>query len=314
MSVSYLITLYNKEDFIGNVIDAVLAEQAETGGEIIVYDDVSIDRSSEILQDHISMHPQQLSSIKVIRGDRNRGVGYATNRLIELATQPYSRLVDADDVLVRGSTANLLRLLREHKLGFIHGFTTEVGNHDTGLETQKYETVRPLVNPTRRILRHTIAGTSPSLFVTEELRKSAPVPEWIKRTQDFLITLRVAYRGTPMGQVTDVVSIGPSDRTGNNLSASLAAMFAEMSRDVAHDGNLLPLKELRYAARRYSARTAKYFRRRGHSKLTAVEKFKLWLWQQTSPFAPRQMCIERLSGTADLLERDRNVLITGPAR
>lgn len=49
MTVSYLITLYNKEQFIGAVLDSVLAEQATTGGEIIVYDDASTHRSPVIV-------------------------------------------------------------------------------------------------------------------------------------------------------------------------------------------------------------------------------------------------------------------------
>ena len=49
MTVSYLITLYNKEHFIGPVMDSALAEHMQTRGEITVYDDCSTDRSPQIV-------------------------------------------------------------------------------------------------------------------------------------------------------------------------------------------------------------------------------------------------------------------------
>jgi len=313
MSVSYLITLYNKEEFIAGVLDAVLHEQMETGGEIIIYDDVSTDRSPQIVNERIKEHPAQAGAVRVIRGEKNRGVGFATNYLIDAATQPYTRLVDADDVLIRGSTAHMLRHMQANNLDFIYGTTTEVGNEPPWLDHQPFDNCTPLENPVREILRHTVAGASPSLFVSAVLKKAAPVPEWIRRTQDFLLTLRVANGGARIGGIKDIVSIGPSNRTVNNMSASLAAMFGEMSRDVAHDGLALPLDDLRYACGRYAARAAKYFRRRGRSRLTSTEKAALWRWRHFSLLASRQACIARLNRVADFFERDREVLVTGPS-
>jgi glycosyltransferase involved in cell wall biosynthesis len=112
MTVSYLIiTLYNKEQFIGGVMDSVLAEHAQTGGEIIVYDDCSTDRSPETVKERIVAHSARAACVRIFRGDENRGVSVATNRLIETATPPYIRLVDADDLLVPGSTGRLLLYL-----------------------------------------------------------------------------------------------------------------------------------------------------------------------------------------------------------
>lgn len=311
MTVSYLITLYNKEKFIGVVMDAVLAERAATGGEIVIYDDCSTDRSPEIARDRV----EEAAGVRIVRGAKNRGVAFATNFLINAASQPYTRLVDADDVLVKGSTAHLLRQLKEHNLGFIHGLSTEAGNNEQGLENQPFAECFMIANPVRRILRHAIAGPSPSLFVTAELRKAIPLPEWVQRTQDFLITLRIANRGIRMGYVTDIAAVGPpADRTDKHLSASLAAMFAEICRDVAQDSLHLLLADLRYASRRYAARAAKYFRRRGRSKLSRAERFALWRWQSLAWFASRQACVARLAQTADWLDRDRDVLVTGPAR
>ena len=120
MTVSYLLTLYNKEEYVGGVVDSVVAEHAITGGEIIIYDDKSTDRSVEIVKERAAAHP---GKIRFIQGEENRGVSVATNRLIEATSQPYVRLIDADDLIVPGSTTQLMRLMQKHELGFICGRT-----------------------------------------------------------------------------------------------------------------------------------------------------------------------------------------------
>ncbi len=313
MTVSYLIINYNKQDFIKGVIDAVFAEHSATGGEIIVYDDCSTDNSVQVLQQHIANNTKQAGIVNIVRGDINRGVGQATNKIIELAKQPFIRLIDGDDIIIKGSTQKFLEHMEKYKLGFVFGQVTEVGSNDDAYERQSFEPLIVMQNPLHEFLKHTLAGPSPSLFVADVLRRAVPVPEWIRRTQDFIINIRVANHGVRIGYVNDVVALRPADRGSNNLSTSLAAMFAEMSRDVAHDGNDLPIDDLRYVARRYAGRTAKYFRRRGQSRLTAREKFDLLCWQRLPWPVSRQACIDRLNTTAGMLERDRHVLITASA-
>jgi len=311
VSISYLITLYNKEAFIGPVMDAVLAEHAETGGEVIVYDDVSTDRSVKIAQQSIAAHPGQASAVQIVRGTVNGGLGFATNELVKRAAFPYTHLVDADDILVPGSNAAMLRLMKENNLGHIFGNMADAGVNDHGLESQRYEQCFILHNALRVILRHTVAGPSPSIYVTEELRKCFPLPPWVRYTQDFPIGMRMANRGVRIGYVKETVAIRPR-YTGDNLSTSLAAMFAEMTRDVVHDADSLKLADLRYVTRRHARRAAKYLRRRGQNPLNFRDRLDLWRGQNLSLIAPRQACVEWLGRTAALLERERYVVVTEP--
>jgi hypothetical protein len=116
MTVSYCIPLYNKRRYIAAVLDAALAERAVTGGEVVVYDDASTDGSLELVRAKAVEH-----SIIVIEAERNRGVFDATTALIGRAGHPYLRLIDADDVIVPGSTGHLVDLLRQHQAVLAHG-------------------------------------------------------------------------------------------------------------------------------------------------------------------------------------------------
>jgi glycosyltransferase involved in cell wall biosynthesis len=302
MTVSYLITLYNKQEFIGDVLDSVLAEQVQTGGEIVVYDDCSTDRSPEIVKERAAAHPDR---VRVIRGETNRGVSFAANYLIELATQPYTRFADADDMLVKGSTPQLMRLLQENKLGFIYGkYRSRL--EDVGEQT--YKECFLVQDPLAVVLRHLSAIPSSSFMVTEELKKVCPLPEWARRTQDFTIFFRLAWHGTRMGSVKEVTALLPPVYTEANLSSGSAAAYAELCRTVALDAKDIPLHYLRSATRRYAGRAAKYFHKEGQSKLTAGEKFDLWRWRQLAGMASLQTCIDWLGKTADLFDRDRLVI------
>ena len=302
MTVSYLITLFNKEEFIGGVLDTVLIEQAQTGGEIIIYDDMSTDRSVEIVKERIAANSDR---IRLICGEVNRGVSYATNRLIEAATQPYIRLVDADDLLVPGSTAQLMRLLQKHGLGFIYG---RYQSREKKPGDQSFGECFVLQDSIDVVLRHLNATPSSSLFVAEKLKQICPLPEWVRRTQDFTIFLRLACNGVAMGGVDEVVALLPPVYTANNLSSGSAAAYAEMCRSVALEEKIVPLENLRNVCRRYAGRAMKYFRHDGESRLNMMEKFDLWRWRQFARIASSKSCVDRLNEIARLFDRDSHVV------
>lgn len=306
MTVSYLITLYNKEDYIAGVLDAVLAEQAQTGGEIIIYDDCSTDRSLDIVAERMKAHPAQTSAVRIMRGEDNRGVAFATNRLIEAAMQPTIRLIDADDLLVPGSTMQLRALMQKHELGFISGL---LGVYGERVGEQSYSEYYTLQDPITSVLRLQLAANpSSSFFAADKLKKVCPVPEWIERTQDFNICLRVACHGVAIGRVNEVVA-QHAPYTAASLSAARAALSAEVCRIIALEQSMIPLPKLRDATRRSARRVSTYFRRDGQVRLNMMEKFTLWRWWQfTWRMASAKTCVDRLNNIADLFNRDRNVV------
>jgi glycosyltransferase involved in cell wall biosynthesis len=86
-SVSLLIPCYNSEKKLPLLLQDAL-QQTHPFQEIIVYDDGSSDNTSLVAKQH---------GCKVIRGEINRGVGYARQQLLEAATAPYVHFHDSDD-------------------------------------------------------------------------------------------------------------------------------------------------------------------------------------------------------------------------
>src|SRR5437870_2487357 len=108
MSVSYVLTVFDKRPFLPATLSAVAAERSATGGEVILVDDGPRDGSAALLDEFAATHP----AARVVR-QANAGVAAATNRGLAAARYDWVRLLDADDIPVPGSTARLRAALED---------------------------------------------------------------------------------------------------------------------------------------------------------------------------------------------------------
>ena len=94
-TLSILIPLYNEEEFVGTLLERVLAAPlpAGLGREIIVVDDCSTDGSARIVEEIAAAHPDV---IRLIRQPENQGKGAAIRQAVEHATGEFSIIQDAD--------------------------------------------------------------------------------------------------------------------------------------------------------------------------------------------------------------------------
>jgi glycosyltransferase involved in cell wall biosynthesis len=91
--VSVLMTAYNREKYIAEAIESVLA-QSFTDFELIIVDDGSMDRTVEIAR-HYTKDPR----VRVYLNDKNLGDYPNRNRAAELASGQFLKYLDADDIL-----------------------------------------------------------------------------------------------------------------------------------------------------------------------------------------------------------------------
>jgi glycosyltransferase involved in cell wall biosynthesis len=92
--VSVLMTVYNREHFIGEAIDSVLAS-TYTDFELIVVDDCSKDRSVSIAQSYAAKDPR----IKVYSNEKNLGDYNNRNKAASYARGKYLKYIDSDDTI-----------------------------------------------------------------------------------------------------------------------------------------------------------------------------------------------------------------------
>src|SRR3954469_22732147 len=93
-SVSVLLTTYNRERYVAEAIESVLAQTFEDF-ELIVSDDCSSDRTLEI----VNGYARRDRRIRVAVNDRNLGDYGNRRHVASLATGRYLKYHDSDDVM-----------------------------------------------------------------------------------------------------------------------------------------------------------------------------------------------------------------------
>ncbi len=257
MTVSYILTVYNKAPFLPAVLAAVAAERAESGGEIIVVNDGSKDESGRILDDFAATGPD----IRIVH-QVNAGVVKATNVGLGLVRHPpYVRLVDGDDIIVRGSTRVLMRLLNETGCGYIFG---GLGNYDLGAIQADLPEAKPgptwgkVADPLAAMIRSQLFVVSASLGRKEVYDRVLPLPEQYF-VQDMSLGLLLAMT-TSFVQVEDIYCYAPRVAPGR-ITDSKARLFRDSVLIVR---DMVEAWDPRYraqAVRRNATRAYNYARR-----------------------------------------------------
>ena len=119
-TLSILIPLYNEEEFVGTLLERVLAAPLPdgVGREIIVVDDGSTDASPAIVEQIAAAHP---ALVRLIRQPSNQGKGAAVRTAIAHATGEFSIIQDADLEYDPREYGRLLAPLLEGKADAVYG-------------------------------------------------------------------------------------------------------------------------------------------------------------------------------------------------
>lgn len=92
--VSVLMTCYNREEFIAEAIESVLAS-TYTNFELIIVDDCSSDKTMEIARHYEAADKR----IRVYRNEKNLGDYFNRNKAAEYAKGEYLKYLDSDDII-----------------------------------------------------------------------------------------------------------------------------------------------------------------------------------------------------------------------
>lgn len=106
VKVSYLIGLYNKEDYIVDCIDSILKENTKALKiEICIVDDGSTDNSYKLVKERFNNLPE----VKIHKFEINKGKNAAYNYAYLMSTGDYICIFGADDIVIEGRTTKLLQ-------------------------------------------------------------------------------------------------------------------------------------------------------------------------------------------------------------
>ena len=105
--VSVVIPCYNREAYLKEAIESVLAQEYGGPIEIVVADDGSTDRSVEIAT---SFGPPVIV-VKKPSDCKSQGAGETRNRAIAASSHPFIAFLDSDDLFLPGHLLRLAQVL-----------------------------------------------------------------------------------------------------------------------------------------------------------------------------------------------------------
>ena len=123
IDVSFVMTVYNKEKFLPSVLKALLNQSGLKNPEFIFVDDVSQDRSVEIIEEMT----KGLPNVQIVRNSKNQGISIRINQGIALAHGKYVRMLDSDDIFPIDSTERMIALAEEYDADMVYGTFTKTG-------------------------------------------------------------------------------------------------------------------------------------------------------------------------------------------
>jgi glycosyltransferase involved in cell wall biosynthesis len=118
--VSILIPFYNSERFLSETIESVLA-QTYTHWELLLVDDGSVDRSTEIARAYAAKSPDKIRYLEHA-GHRNRGLTCTRNLGARNSHGEYLAFLDSDDVWLPQKLSEQVRAMEAHpEAGLVYG-------------------------------------------------------------------------------------------------------------------------------------------------------------------------------------------------
>ncbi len=122
LTVSYLVSSYNKSEYLNSVLESVASELKQTGGDVLIVDDGSTDGSWATIEAFIKCDPRITA-----RRQENRGIFNVTNQLIKAGAEKWMRIIDCDDPPILGSTALLVEIAERENADYVFGKTVPYG-------------------------------------------------------------------------------------------------------------------------------------------------------------------------------------------
>ncbi len=152
LDLSFILTVYNKQDFLENTIASLLRQHGDFSREFIFVDDHSSDDSVSLIQ----QLTRSVENVTVLSNSDNRGPSVRLNQGVRQARGDYLYLLDADDIIPINAAEKMLGILRREKAGVIYGRSKKVfddGRSVLGDEIEGSPPYRVAENPLAYILQ-----------------------------------------------------------------------------------------------------------------------------------------------------------------
>jgi glycosyltransferase involved in cell wall biosynthesis len=266
--ISVVIPLYNKEPHIKRAIDSVLAQRVQDF-EIIIVDDGSTDKSSEVVKSFTD------SRIRLIQ-QKNQGVSATRNRGAKIANSDLIALLDADDEWAPTFLETIIRLNKKYP---------EAGMYCTAYNECKYGKIQTI--PFKVIPLAPWEGLLSNYFLSAALGPHPVCSSSVCIPKDIYLSVGGFQVGVPWGEDDDFWGriaikypvafsqiIGATyyqDTTNRacNLQISVEHPFVKTAYDLINSNNVPQnmREDLRECIAKYQILSAAHNIRKGNPKV-----------------------------------------------
>ena len=217
-SVTVLIPVYNREEFLDDAIQSVVAQDF-TDFELLIVDDGSTDRTPEILRAWAGRDAR----IVVIASPRNEGIPAALNRGLRHARAQYVARFDSDDIMMpRRLAAQAAALDSDPNVVLVSSAYETMDSEGNYLGTWKggepHEVVTYLLN-----FYNIVGGHGQVMFRRSEVMAEGGYACEYPSSEDYDLWVRLLRRG----RILTLPLIGMKQRDHNNRSS---VQFASVKR------------------------------------------------------------------------------------
>lgn len=188
--ISYIVTIYNKENAIAKTIDSLTKQQGDFSKEIICVDDGSTDDSLKIIEDFANKKFKN-TEIKVIT-QKNSGPSIAFNKGLQIATGEYLSLIDGDDYIYPEMSDILLSLIKKYNLGLARAYHSNNPKLEKRIFSNNYELIK---QPLERALNNLPLGASCNIMQTSLIKQLGGCDERVF-VQDSSLMLRICQNSS----------------------------------------------------------------------------------------------------------------------
>jgi len=211
MTVSYVVTVFNKSRYLPFVIEGLRRQEGDFEREFIFVDDGSTDGSANLVRRLTA----DLSNVTVIE-QPNRGPSYATNVGFAAAAGDYIKPVDGDDVLYPWTTQILLDAQKQTGCKVSYAHYNRAGRYDCNgsdpaAALNNIDHVPGVTIIHRDLLRDIMVGClmTPTSWLAETaiVRQTRGCDESVY-TQDYGLNIKLAQLG-PIAELNESLFMTP---------------------------------------------------------------------------------------------------------
>lgn len=219
LTITYLVTVYNKAPYIARLIESLRQIEGDFNKEFIFVNDGSSDDSLNI----IKSHTKDLPGTQII-SHSNQGPSISTNVGINSAKGDYVHFIDGDDLISPDSTTLLLRAINSFNCDVAYSIRGSYDNQTFKIEPfQLPVDLLYIEDPLKNILQGKISGirsmgASGSLIKMKLLKKINSCDESVF-IQDMSLALKCSLE-TKFVRVNKTLFYCPKKYDQNHISSN----------------------------------------------------------------------------------------------